>query len=288
MKPKRPIGVTLLAVALLWIGFGSILLLVVSPLPVRDLFVEAAKFNPGFRLITRLSPFAFYFCLQLLDLAYGTVGIGLWKLRNWARRGVMGLSILAAIASLLFTLLSVQPTESASTALIAAVAPSAWLVWYLCRPRVRWAFAAGLHMQGNTSVSDQPPEMSRRGKIWTAIAIIATIALFVGSILSAVENNFRESEAYKTALTETGHSPCFITHVGTPLTTGWFTTGFINESNLDGEAHLSIPIRGPRGKGEIAVSAEKNKGTWVIKELTLIQSGREIPLLRTPSDMTCP
>jgi hypothetical protein len=63
-------------------------------------------------------------------------------------------------------------------------------------------------------------------------------------------------------------------------------SGSIEESNLKGSAHLSIPVNGERGKGDLVVSAEKANGTWKIEELVLSQKGQETQLVPPPTN--CP
>jgi len=55
--------------------------------------------------------------------------------------------------------------------------------------------------------------------------------------------------------------------IGAPLKPGWFISGSIDLHNSDGEANLSIPVRGPGGKGEINVEAVKTNGLWRVKSL---------------------
>jgi hypothetical protein len=62
-------------------------------------------------------------------------------------------------------------------------------------------------------------------------------------------------------------------------------SGNLEESSVKGSAHLSIPVSGQKGKGDLVVSAGKQDGAWEIEELLLIQRKQEIRLM--PSPATC-
>jgi len=129
--------------------------------------------------------------------------------------------------------------------------------------------------------------MSTRGKALTSTAVIATIALFVCSLLFAVESVIRNSKIYEIALIEAGHSPCVATRVGTPFKPGWLVAGNMQESDTVGSAHLEIPVKGIKGKGSIFVSAEKQNGIWRIDELLLVQEGKETRITPDSSPAAC-
>lgn len=219
-------------------------------------------------------------------VAYAFIGFGLWKLRNWARKAVLGLSIFCALASILIEPFFIRPIVLLFPMLVGMVLPCAWLIWYLERPRVRFVFGALTPAQTDSPSLEPPGGMSKVGKLLTATAAIATFAWFICSLLLAVENIMRHSQIYKITLSEAERSPCVAARVGQPLTPGWLVSGNIEESDAKGSAHLSIPVRGQKGKGDLVVSGEKQSGTWRIEELVLVQQGVETRLMPTPA--TCP
>ncbi len=110
--------------------------------------------------------------------------------------------------------------------------------------------------------------------------LLVLIAVFVGLILLTVSGAMKSSDAYKTAVARAGAAPRVTNALGTPLTTGMFTTGSINVSGPVGNANLAIPISGPKGKGTIYVVADKAAGQWKYSTLTVgvEKSGEQIEL----------
>jgi len=165
--------------------------------------------------------------------------------------------------------------------------PFAWIVWYLFRPRVRFAFSAEAQPGVDSSNSGIPEGMSTGGKALTVIAGIATFGLFVGFLLVTIESELRRSQIYETTLNKAGQSPCVAAKEGIPFAPGWFVTGSLTESRVEGSADLEIPIHGPKGNGTLVVSGKKQDGTWSIADLTLQQNGRDIGLLPADSSSSC-
>src|SRR6266700_4243542 len=64
-------------------------------------------------------------------------------------------------------------------------------------------------------------------------------------------------------------NPAVIEAVGSPVTEGFLVSGNTNVNGASGEANLSIPISGPKGKGTIYVAARKSLGRWNYSGLVL-------------------
>src|SRR5437773_3067210 len=56
--------------------------------------------------------------------------------------------------------------------------------------------------------------------------------------------------------------PAVIEALGSPVTEGLLLSGNTNVNGASGEANLSIPVSGPKGKGTIYVAATKSLGRW--------------------------
>jgi hypothetical protein len=134
-KSKRPVGVTILAIANVWIGCLNILFI-----PVFGLHISwGHKVDSWLALHDSVRPFATAGEVVLFAV-YTGVGVGLWKLYPWARRveiAVMGVGALACMAN-----------ASSSRPPALALLGMAWygvgfgfIIWYLMRPRVRAAFS---------------------------------------------------------------------------------------------------------------------------------------------------
>jgi hypothetical protein len=163
----------------------------------------------------------------------------------------------------------------------------AWLAWYLMRPRVRFAFGTIVPTPGGPLDSEPRGGFSRKEKILVATAALATIGLCFCSLLYAVENEFRHLQIYQMSLNEAARSGCVTAKIGSPFTPGWLAGGDMEESNEKGSAHLEIPIKGHRGKGDLIVSAEKQGGVWWIDKLILVQGSEETQLLPSPASSIC-
>lgn len=297
-KPKRPIGITLLASVFLYVGcLGSVLFPIfvifgIAPDMVSGLIAGVGPAHPGLRPAVRVGAYFLLLIWYLFYVAYACIGFGLWKLRDWARRALLGLAVFSSVVWILCVPFAGKVVAEAGWALLAAttlgwVLSCAWLVWYLRRPRVRFAFAAGTPMLATRLASEPPTGMSRKGKILTVSAVLATVALFSSTLLYAVEDMFRRSPIYQMTLNEAAHSECVAARIGTPFSPGWLAGGNMEESNAKGSAHLKIPIRGLKGKGDLAVSAEKQGGVWAINKLVLVQNNVETQVVPSKSSSTC-
>lgn len=221
---------------------------------------------------------------------YAFIGFGLWKLRKWALRAVSIVQWLGLVGGLVGAIVvaSFQPVLAISVG-IGTLAPFGGILWYLRRPSVRYAFGETPSIPEIPAVyrsSPLPPPLPR--PLWVKVTIgvgicIVLFAIFAGSLFYAVEKMIRSSGAYNMALKQAKTSSCITDKLGTPIVAKWMVSGNISESNSGGSADLEIPVRGPRGEGELDVSAIKAAGIWTIASLTLIHDGGQIHLLPVPS-----
>jgi hypothetical protein len=285
-KQKRPIGITLLAAAFLWIGC------------LGTLFFPIIVFSGGtttlWRLIAggvihseswlRITSYLFVSTWFLFYVAYAFIGFGLWKLRNWARKAILALTEFFAVVCVLVLPFLVRPAAMAIAVVIYTSLFIAWTIWYLKRPRVCFAFGAWPSTCNGVLQAEPPPGLSKIGKTWVTIAIVASFVLGIGSLMVAVESIIHSSEIYTMTLKEAQGSPCVSIELGVPLNPGWMTTGETEESSVEGSANLSIPVIGPKGKGSLEMSAQKQNGVWKITSLVLVHDSKRIQI--EPSDAT--
>src|SRR6266700_4614704 len=85
-------------------------------------------------------------------------------------------------------------------------------------------------------------------------------------------------------------NPAVIEAVGSPVTEGFLVSGNTNVNGASGEANLSIPIAGPKGKGTIYVSAKKSLGQWNYSGLVfeIAKTHQRIDLLQSPTPANSP
>lgn len=116
-----------------------------------------------------------------------------------------------------------------------------------------------------------PPGWWSRNYKWFVpvgcLTIILLFAGFIALIFGIVVGSMKSSDAYKMALAKAQQNPVVQQRLGTPIEAGSFVSGSINTSGTSGKADLTIPISGPKGKGEIYVDATKFAGEWRFNQL---------------------
>ena len=140
-----------------------------------------------------------------------------------------------------------------------------------------------------------PTEPKAKGNWWTrnwkwfvptgCLTIVVLFVAFVGSIVVIVFSAIKSTDPYKDAFAKARIHPAVIEALGSPIKKGFFVSGNTNVNGAAGEANLSIPISGPKGKGTIYVKAEKSLGRWSYSDLVVeIQgTGHRIDLLKVPA-----
>lgn len=107
------------------------------------------------------------------------------------------------------------------------------------------------------------------------LAMLVLFAIFVGGIVMLVFGAMKSSDAYKTAVTMAKANPEVVAALGTPIEEGLFVSGKTNVEGSSGEADLTIPISGPKGKAKIYAIATKRAGTWTYTTLEVAIDGRD-------------
>ena len=76
--------------------------------------------------------------------------------------------------------------------------------------------------------------------------------------------------------------------LGSPITDGFLVSGNTNVNGASGEANLSIPVSGPKGKGTIYAAATKSLGRWNYSGLVLEieKTHQRINLLEEPAPVS--
>ena len=114
--------------------------------------------------------------------------------------------------------------------------------------------------------------------------------VFVGSIVLIVFSAIKSSDVYKDALARAKTHPAVIEALGSPVTEGLLLSGNTNVNGASGEANLSIPVSGPKGKGTVYVAATKSLGRWNYSGLVLeiARTHQRIDLLQRPTPASSP
>ena len=116
----------------------------------------------------------------------------------------------------------------------------------------------------------------------TLLGIILSIAIFgmgIVGLVSGISKILKSSEPYQTAVARAKANDKVVTALGTPIDEG-FPMGKVNTNNDSGEADLSIPLTGPKGKCTVYVVGTRTAGTWTYSKMsaTITGTGDEIDL----------
>jgi len=295
---KRPIGITLLALMFLWIGGWGTLMLPLTVVtggvtPFRDLVVKwMEQSHPSLVPLAGVVVYLLFAIVYAFYVAYAFIGFGLWKLKDWARRGFMAVGLLmiamgvvAAIAMPKELGADASKTILSIAALLWCAAPGAWVIWYTRRPLVLAAF--GRYVPPPEQPDALPQKASRKTIVMMVVSGVMVMCVFGYAVFAVVQEMFQRSEPYKMALRQADGASCVATRVGIPFTTKRTTSGSLEESGSKGSADFSIPIRGEKGRGDLVLSAKEQDGRWTIQRLALTQNGQETEMVSEGVVVAC-
>lgn len=100
----------------------------------------------------------------------------------------------------------------------------------------------------------------------TPLVLGGGFALF---LIFVIFGALKQTDVYKTAVARAKADSRVAAALGTPVEEGWWLSGNTNVNGASGEADLSIPISGPKGKGTIYAVATKSGGDWTYSKLTV-------------------
>ena len=132
--------------------------------------------------------------------------------------------------------------------------------------------------QGGVALVPRPGWWSRN---WTwfvplgCLSMVVLIVLFVLGIVLIVFGALKSSDAYKTAVARAKSNPEVVAALGEPIEEGMFLSGKTNVEGSSGEADLTIPISGPKGKAKVYAIATKRAGRWNYSTLEVEIAGIE-------------
>ena len=136
-----------------------------------------------------------------------------------------------------------------------------------------------------TKLVDAKLEMVRSGWLFQYCAVIRRFCLLSG--LDRIQRNKIDQCLQRCAGPGQG-SPAVIEVLGSPITDGFLVSGNTNVNGASGEANLSIPVSGPKGKGTIYAAATKSLGRWNYSGLVLEieKTHQRINLLEEPAPVS--
>src|SRR5438874_2133677 len=77
----------------------------------------------------------------------------------------------------------------------------------------------------------------------------------------------KQSDAYKVALARAQTNRVVIEAIGSPISQTGIVSGNSNVNGPTGEANLSIPLSGPKGKATLYVEAKKSADLWMFQTM---------------------
>ncbi|MFN7942813.1 MAG: cytochrome c oxidase assembly factor Coa1 family protein [Thermoanaerobaculia bacterium] len=129
-----------------------------------------------------------------------------------------------------------------------------------------------------------------KGKPWVKWVVLGCsgllllVVLGIAACFSLVVGAVKQSGAYQEALEKARATPAVIDALGSPIEPGYFVSGSVSVEGGSGEAKLSIPLSGTKGKGTLYAEATKRADRWQFSLLELEVEGRSerIDLLAGP------
>jgi hypothetical protein len=216
---------------------------------------------------------------------YAFIGFGLWRLRRWAWKAVFILQLVTVGFGLIAAVCCHRDPFMAAAIAVLSLSFTGVILWYLNQPNVRAAFGVDDWVIHLPRFADSTGTRLPKMKTWMKITIVAVVclALFTGFLFFGINEIFRKSDVYVATLNEAQKSPCVIARLGQPVVAKGMISGSIETSEMTGSADLEIPIRGPKAKGNLSVSAKKSDSSWTINSLTLEVEGTSLQLIPAAS-----
>jgi hypothetical protein len=107
-----------------------------------------------------------------------------------------------------------------------------------------------------------PRSWLRRNWLWLLAGLFAGGLLFVFGLFTLIFSAMRNSDVAKGATTMAQSNSVVLQRLGSPIEEGFFVSGSVNVGEGTGDADLSVPISGPKGKATVSVTAHKSAGVW--------------------------
>src|SRR5947207_2453356 len=98
----------------------------------------------------------------------------------------------------------------------------------------------------------------------TPLVLVGGFAAF---LILVVFGAMKQTDVYKIAVARAKADSRVIAALGTPIQEGWYLSGNTNVNGGSGDADLSIPLSGPKGKATVYAVATKSGGEWSYSKL---------------------
>ena len=122
--------------------------------------------------------------------------------------------------------------------------------------------------------------LARNWKWLLATLFVGGLVMMVG-FFALIMGAIRNSDVAQASVATAQSNRQVVQQLGSPIEEGWLLSGSVNVSNASGDADLSVPISGPKGKGTVYVTARKSAGRWhySVMQVAIDGSDERIDLL---------
>ncbi len=103
--------------------------------------------------------------------------------------------------------------------------------------------------------------------------ILVAFVAFILAIIGIVMFSMKSSDIYSAGLRKAQSDQQVVRRLGTPITAGWWTSGNINVQPGTGNADMTFPISGPKGKATVHAAGIKRGGEWKMQVLQVTFEG---------------
>lgn len=130
------------------------------------------------------------------------------------------------------------------------------------------------------TMTSEPPRRNwfqRNWKWFVPCGCLTLLALFAGFVLAVGAGALgviKSSEVVKDGFRRAQENPDAVLALGEPIKQGWWISGSINTSGPTGNADVSLPLKGPKGKGTLYIVAYKEAGEWNYERLEVEVDGQ--------------
>lgn len=138
-----------------------------------------------------------------------------------------------------------------------------------------------------------PPERKGwfgRNWMWVLpVGCLLPVIVCAGLVASGVFFGFRairQSEPFRHGLELAQSNPEVVAALGEPIEAGTLINAQVQAAGNSVHFDLTIPLSGPKGKGQLIVIADEAQGSnqWTYRALQVTIPGRETPILLAPAE----
>lgn len=129
------------------------------------------------------------------------------------------------------------------------------------------------------TITSEPPRRNWFQRNWKwfvpcgCLTLLALVATFILVVVVGAFAAIKSSEVVKDGLRRAQENPEVILALGEPVEDRWWVSGSINTTGPTGNADISIPLKGPKGKGTLYIVAYREAGEWTYQRLEVEVDG---------------